>query len=101
QPPRLDRGGAPWSERPLDGQGVVLGACEGAQLARALVDALHRAGARIRVRPELPGLASIKHAAAEAGVTIAGNLVPGEAAEPNHALVYDATGLSRPEQLRE
>jgi 3-oxoacyl-[acyl-carrier protein] reductase len=101
QPPRLDRGGAPWSERPLDGQGVVLGACDGAQLAGALVDALHRAGARIRVRPELPGLASIKRAAAEAGVTIAGNLVPGESAEPNHALVYDATGLSRPEQLRE
>ncbi len=101
QPPRLERGGAPWSERPLDGQGVVLGACEGAQLAGALVDTLHRAGARIRVRAELPGLAQIKHAAAAAGVTIAGDLVPGESGEPNRALVYDATGLSRPEQLRQ
>jgi 3-oxoacyl-[acyl-carrier protein] reductase len=101
QPPRLERGGAPWAERPLDGRGVVLGACEGAQLARTLVDTLHRAGARIRVRAELPGLGLIKQAAADAGVTIAGNLVAGESGEPNSALVYDATGLSRPEQLRQ
>jgi 3-oxoacyl-[acyl-carrier protein] reductase len=101
QPPRLDRGGTPWAERPLEGQGVVLGASEGAQLARPLVDVLHRAGAAIRVRAELPGLAQIKSAASAAGVPIAGNLVPGESAEPNHALIYDATGLARPEQLRE
>ncbi|MGH8442881.1 MAG: 3-oxoacyl-ACP reductase [Nevskiaceae bacterium] len=101
KPPQLDRGGAAWAERPLDGRGVVLGASSGAQLSRALVDALHRAGAKVRVRPELPGLAEIKSAAAAAGVTIAGNLVAGESGEPNHALVYDATGLARPEQLRE
>lgn len=101
KPPRLARGTGPWAEHPLEGRGVVLGACEGAQLAGPLVDALHRAGARIRVRPELPGLAAIKAAAHEAGIAIAGNLVPGESAEPGHALVYDATGLARPEQLRQ
>jgi len=101
KPPRLERGSGAWAERPLDGRGVVLGAGEKAQLARPLVDALHRAGAVIRVRAELPGLSAIKAAASEAGVTLAGNLVAGESAEPNHALVYDATGLQRPEQLRE
>jgi 3-oxoacyl-[acyl-carrier protein] reductase len=101
KPPRLERGTAAWSERPLEGQGVVLGACDGAQLAPVLVDTLHRAGAQIRVRPELPGLAAIKSAATAAGVTIAGNLVTGENAEPNHAFIYDATGLARPEQLRQ
>jgi 3-oxoacyl-[acyl-carrier protein] reductase len=101
KPPHLERGSGPWAERPLEGHGVVLGGGEGAQLARALVDALHRAGAQIRIRPELPGLAAIKSAAAEAGVTLAGNLVAGESADPGLALVYDATGLSRPEQLRE
>src|SRR5689334_9971275 len=75
KPPHLDRGDGPWAEHPLAGRGVVLGACENAQLARALVDALHRAGAKIRVRPEMPGLAAIKSAAGEAGVTLAGNLV--------------------------
>jgi 3-oxoacyl-[acyl-carrier protein] reductase len=101
KPPRLARGEGPWAERPLEGRGVVLGAGEGAQLAQPLVDALHRAGGQIRVRPELPGLGAIKSAAAAAGVTIAGNLVTGENADPNHALVYDATGLARPEQLRQ
>src|SRR5262245_8334883 len=84
KPPRLERGGTPWAERPLDGQGVVLGACAGAQLARPLLEALHRAGARVRVRPELPGLAEIKSAATAAGIGIAGNLVAGEKADPNH-----------------
>jgi len=101
RPPRLERGGAAWAERPLDGEGVVFGAVEGAQLAQPLVDALHRAGAQIRVRPELPGLAAIKSAAARAGVNIAGNAVTGENAEPSPALVYDASGLARPEQLRQ
>jgi 3-oxoacyl-[acyl-carrier protein] reductase len=101
KPPRLERGGEAWAERPLEGRGVVLGATDGAQLAHPLVDALHRAGARIRIRPELPGLAAIKAAAAQAGVPIAGNLVAGESAKPNYALVYDATGLARPEQLRQ
>lgn len=101
KPPRLERGSGPWLERPLEGLGVVLGASAGAQLAAPLVDALHRAGAQIRVRAELPGLAEIKNAAAQANVTIAGNLVTGENAAPNHALVYDATGLARPEQMRQ
>ena len=101
KPPRLDRGEGPWAEHPLAGRGVVLGGCENAQLAGTLVDALHRAGAKIRVRPEMPGLTAIKSAASAAGITLAGNLVAGESAEPNHAVVYDATGLARPEQLRE
>src|SRR5690349_5204414 len=101
KPPRLARGDGPWAERPLEGQGVVLGVCEGGQLARVLVDTLHRAGAAIRIRPELPGLSAIKSSASAAGVTLAGNLVVGETADPNRAVVYDATGLGRPEQLRE
>lgn len=100
KPPRLIRGEGPWSASPLASQGVIFGAAPGAHSMRALVDALHQAGAQLRVRPELPGFAAIKSVAAEVGVSLAGAAVVGEAAEPCLALVYDASGLENPEQLR-
>jgi 3-oxoacyl-[acyl-carrier protein] reductase len=101
KPPRLLRGSGPWAEHPLEGRAVMLGVSHGSQLAAAAVQALHDAGAQIRIRAELPGLAAIKSAAARLGVTLAGAPVSGEPAEASHALVYDASGFSRPEQLKE
>jgi 3-oxoacyl-[acyl-carrier protein] reductase len=101
KPPRLRRGEAAWAECPLEGQGVALGAAEGSQLAGTLVEALHRMGAQLRVRAELPGFAAVKAAGAELGVPLSGMPVAGEGGAPAHALVYDATGLARPESLRQ
>jgi len=101
KPPRLHRGEGPWAERPLDGQGVAFGAAEGSQLARSLMQALHQCGAQIRVRTELPGFAAVKAAGAGLGIALAGTPVSGEGGGPSQALVYDASGLSRPEQLRQ
>ncbi len=101
KPPRLLRGSGPWSERPLEGRSVMLGASQGSQLTPATLKALHEAGAQIRIRPELPGLSAIKSAAANLGVPLAGAPVSGETAAAPFALVYDASGLTRPEQLKE
>ena len=104
KPPRLARGSGPWRERPLEGLGVVIGASQNAELTQAAMQALHQAGAQLRVRSELPGFSAIKSASTALtalGVTLAGAPVTGETAEPVHAMVYDASGLSRPEQLKE
>jgi 3-oxoacyl-[acyl-carrier protein] reductase len=101
KPPRLRRGEGPWAERPLDGQGVAFGASEGTQLAKALLLSLHQAGAQIRVRAELPGFVAVKAAAAELDIALSGTPVAGETAGPSHSIVYDATALARPEQLRQ
>jgi 3-oxoacyl-[acyl-carrier protein] reductase len=101
RPPRLARGEGPWQELPLDGRGVAFGAGEGAQLAPALMQALHQAGGRLQVRAELPGFAGIKEAGQELGIALTGMPVPGEAGGPAAALVYDASGLVRPESLRQ
>lgn len=101
KPPRLLRGGGPWAERPLDGRSVMLGAGQGSHFAPVAVQTLHEAGAQIRIRPELPGLPAIKSAAASQGVTLSGAPVSGDPAGAAYALVYDASGLVRPEQLKE
>jgi 3-oxoacyl-[acyl-carrier protein] reductase len=101
KPPRLRRGEGAWAELPLEGQGVVFGACDHATLTRELMQALHQAGAQLRIRPELPGLPALKAASVELGIPLAGAPVTGETAEPGYAFVYDASGLARPEQLKE
>lgn len=101
KPPRLRRGEAAWAELPLEGQGVAFGAVDGSALVKPLLQALHQAGAQIRVRPELSGFAGVKSAAAELGVALSGSPVTGENVEPLQALVFDASGLTRPERLRE
>jgi 3-oxoacyl-[acyl-carrier protein] reductase len=101
KPPRLRRGEGPWAERPLEGQGVAFGASEGAQLLKATMQALKEAGAQLRVRAELPGFAAVKGTGAELGIALSGMPVAGESVEPTQAIVYDASGFTRPEQLRQ
>jgi len=101
RPPVLHRGEGPWAEQPLEGQAVTFGTAEGTQLAATLMQALHQAGARQRVRAELPGFAAVKAAGAELGIALAGMPVAGETVAPSRAIVYDASGLGRPEHLRQ
>jgi 3-oxoacyl-[acyl-carrier protein] reductase len=101
KPPVLRRGESPWAEQPLESQAVTLGAAEGTQLAGALMQALHQAGAQLRVRPELPGFAAVKAAGAQLGIALSGAQVAGETGGPSQAIVYDASGLGRPEHLRQ
>lgn len=101
KPPVLRRGEGPWAEQPLEGHAVTFGAADGAQLVPALMQALHQAGAQLRVRAELPGFAAVKAAGTQLGVALSGMPVAGETGSTSHAIVYDASGLARPERLRQ
>lgn len=100
-PPRLKRASEAWAASPLAERHVLLGAASGSTLSEALVRELAAAGASLRVVPELPGLSAIKSAAAAAGVNVAGNPAADSGEPKNAALVFDASGLSSPEQMRE
>lgn len=100
-PPRLKRAKEAWAPAPLAERFVLIGAASGSTLAEALVRELGTMGAALRVVPELPGLATIKAAAATARLPVAGNPAPDSGEPKNAALVFDASGLSSPEQMRE
>jgi 3-oxoacyl-[acyl-carrier protein] reductase len=79
-PPVLSRAQGPWEERFLAGKTVFIGLGPECALAEGVTNAVEGAGGRIWVQ--------------------------GKSAEPPavvrpHALVYDATGLDTPEQLRD
>ena len=100
-PPRLLRADGPWQDKPFEGKAVLVGAASSGEACEPLLTALREAGAALRVVPEHPGLAPLKQAAAQLKLNLAGNPQPAEGADRAFALVFDATGLSRPEQLRE
>ncbi len=100
-PPRLARPEAPWQERPFEGQAVLVGASSTAQVSGPLLSALHEAGASLRVMTEHAGLLQLKQAAGELKLNLAGNPQAAEGADRSFALVFDATGMKGPDQLRE
>ena len=100
KPPRLNRDENPWAERSLDGQDVLVGGGRTAPLAREIIAALNAAGAQVRIRPELPGLGELKSAAGALGVNLSGNPVTGETKEAPRFVVFDASGLAGPAELR-
>ncbi|WP_020648860.1 3-oxoacyl-ACP reductase [Solimonas variicoloris] len=100
-PPRLKRADGPWESQPLDGKPVLVGSSRGATLVGPLLSALSGAGATLRIVPEHSGLAPLKEAAAAQRVTVHGNPAEGAGEPRNHAVVFDASGLSSPAQLRE
>ncbi|MEQ1439535.1 3-oxoacyl-ACP reductase [Fontimonas sp. SYSU GA230001] len=100
-PPRLRRADAPWADRPLEATPVVLGGDSGAALAAPLLKALSGMGAILRIVPEHAGLAPIKAAAAQMSVALAGNPAPDSGEPRSQALVFDASGVASPAQLRE
>jgi 3-oxoacyl-[acyl-carrier protein] reductase len=100
-PPRLRRADAAWTQRPLEGRPALLGTASGSSLSAALVAELHAMGASLRIVPEHPGLELIKTAAQAADVALSGNPAPDAGEAKNAAIVFDASGLSSPAQMRE
>lgn len=100
QPPKLARATEAWAPAPLQGQGVLLAASPNATAVAALLKALTAMGAAIRVAPQHVGLPVIKTAAQDAKITLSSEPVR-DAGEPgSRAIVFDATGARRPEDLR-
>ncbi|MGH8445056.1 MAG: 3-oxoacyl-ACP reductase [Solimonas sp.] len=100
-PPRLKRAAGPWAAQPLEGKYVLAGSTNGATLAAPLLRSLSGAGATLRIVPEHAGLPPLKAAAADLKLSVHGNPADGAGESRNHALVFDASGLSSPSQLRE
>jgi 3-oxoacyl-[acyl-carrier protein] reductase len=100
-PPRLRRAAAPWAARPLEEARVLVGGDSRAQAAPQLLQALHAAGAQLRIVPEHAGLTPIKSAATQLQLSLQGNPAAGSGEPPNNAIVFDATGLASPAQMRE
>lgn len=100
-PPRLKRASEAWAEQPMDQRYVLVGGDSSSELAAPILGALSRMGAGLRIVPEHSGLGPIKAAASTLHLKLAGNPAP-ESGEPrSHALVFDASGLRSPEQMRE
>ncbi len=100
-PPRLKRADGPWAEQPLADRPVLVGAAGGSDLSEPLLRELSAMGATLRIVPDHAGLPVLKAAAATASLTLAGNPVDGSGEARNAALVFDASGLSSPAQMRE
>jgi 3-oxoacyl-[acyl-carrier protein] reductase len=98
-PEKLRRDLQPWAERPLHDKAVVVGSGPDAEMGAPLAHALCRAGANPfvvggRLEPwQSEGVAWGRPAQA-----LATDELPEK--PQAHALVFDATGLRRPEQLR-
>lgn len=100
-PPRLRRAKEAWSALPLAEKPVLIGAAAGSDLCEPLLRELAAMGAILRIVPEHPGLAVLKTAAAAAKLSVAGNPAADSGEPKNAALVFDASGLSSPTQIRE
>jgi len=100
-PPRLKRADGPWAEQPLADRPVLVGAAGGSDLSEPMLRELSAMGATLRIVPEHIGLPVLKAAAGAAALTLAGNPVEGSGEAKNAALVFDASGLSSPAQMRE
>jgi len=99
-PPRLRRADAPWAVQPLEGRYVLVGASTGATLSAPVLRAIAAAGGELRVVSDHVGLAPVKTAAAALNLKVHSN--PGAEGGPrNNAVLFDASGLSSPSQLRE
>lgn len=100
-PPRLNRADAAWAAQGLAGAHVLVGGDRAAQLSQPLLAALTASGAQLRIVPEHAGLPPLKAAAATLKLALAGNPGPASGEAPNRAIVFDASGLSSPAQMRE
>ena len=104
-PQSLHRDNGPWQERPLDGRAVTFGGFCGAKnpggaspLAEQMADLLARAGAMPSVVDQEM---TVWQRAGEAWSRPATALAADAAAEAQqHALIFDATALARPRDLR-
>ncbi|QHS10141.1 3-oxoacyl-ACP reductase [Sinimarinibacterium sp. NLF-5-8] len=100
-PPRLQRAKSAWAERPLEGKAVLVGGDAQATLSAPLLAALSATGAQLRIAADHAGLAPVKAAAAAQNLALTGEPLPGTGEPASHALVFDASGLQTPEQMRQ
>jgi 3-oxoacyl-[acyl-carrier protein] reductase len=95
-PPRLVRAKGPWKEPALKGLGITIGG-NGA-LHGAFADALPPAGAKLNIY----GRDTAEYAGqAEAFGCELESVAAGEAGPRAHGLVFDATGVAHPDDLKE
>jgi 3-oxoacyl-[acyl-carrier protein] reductase len=98
-PPVLERDGRPWQERPLEDRTVTVGFGPGAQLVGTLAACLAPAGAAPRVvGGDLAPFIEAGEAWGRPPVQV--DPAATEDETRNYALIFDATGLSTPEDLR-
>ncbi|MGH8456637.1 MAG: SDR family oxidoreductase, partial [Stenotrophobium sp.] len=100
-PPRLKRAKGPWAAQPLAERYALIGASSGAQFTAELLGALDAVGSSLRIVPEHPGLPLLKSAAQKLKLSLSGNPAKDLAEAPNAAIVFDASGIATPAQLRE
>ncbi len=99
-PERLERDPGPWRERPLHDRAVVIGSTPTGELSEPLARALTRAGADPWVVADEAWLAPWRGAGEAWGRPPHAGPHAGEGPLRPWALVFDATGLSSPGQLR-
>ena len=100
-PPRLRRAQQAWAAAPLAERPALVGAASGSDLAAPLLRELAEMGATLRIVADLPGLGVVKAAAANLGLVLAGNPTADSGEPKNAVLLFDASGLSSPAQMRE
>jgi 3-oxoacyl-[acyl-carrier protein] reductase len=96
-PEPLRRASAPWCERPLEKQRILVALASGAQHAVVIANSLARAGAEPLLRGEIPS------AFVDAGEAYGRPPQRADASSDArvHALVLDASGIASPSALRE
>ena len=99
-PQKLRRADGPWAERPLLGAGALVGLAEGSALADPVAHTLAAAGADAHVAGSEDQLAAfVEHGAAQGHPAI--ELSGEEGPRKPRALVYDATGVTHPRDLKQ
>lgn len=97
-PPRLRRATGAYADQTLVGRQVLVGGAPDAQMMTPLLAALGGTGGELFIAPDHDGLAPVKAAASERGLTLKGEPA-GEKFAPN-ALVFDASGIASAQGLR-
>lgn len=99
-PQALERSEGPWQERPLMNRAVVVGAGPNAELASTIAETLAKAGAD----PHLAGEGHDEDAYRAPGEAYGRPARPLPSPAPErflaHALLFDATGIASPAELR-
>ena len=96
-PQTLRRDDGPWAERPLDGADVIVGLSDGSALADPVARALASAGATAYLEDaQLDAFREIGDAYGHAPVPLAE-----DGPRKPRALVFDATGMAHPADLRQ
>ncbi len=99
-PQKLRRAEGPWEERPLLGAAALVGLAEGSALADPVAHTLAAAGADAHVAGSADQLAAFAEHGAAQGHPVT-ELAGEEGPRKPRALVYDATGVTHPRELKQ